>query len=87
MSTKPVVEFINGAKFIKRTLTDSAVIAEYKQFIDETNSYELATVYAMNHPIFGQQLVRTSIVIKKHSDGSFETMNTIYQPVKEEENV
>lgn len=87
MSTKPVVEYINNAHFIKRTLTEPEIIARYKEYLGEDNSYEMASVYAMNHPRLGQGLVRTSIVIKKNSDGSFETLNTIYKPVKEEEDV
>jgi len=87
MPIKPVVDFINEPVFVKRTLDDPVVINNLKQFLDESNSYEYAQVYAMNHPALGEAWIRTSIVIHKHPDGSFVTMNTIYQPVKEEENV
>lgn len=87
MSIKPVVEFINKPVFVKRTLTDPAMIHNSRQFLDETNSYEHAKVYTMNHPVWGEEFVRTSIVIKKNSDGSFETLNTIYKPVIEEDHI
>ena len=41
---------------------------------------EVAHVYAEDHPVLGRDKIRTSTVIKKFSDGSFETMNTIYRP-------
>lgn len=87
MPIKPVVDFIGDVLFVKRTITNPHIIEEYKEYLDEDNSYECASIYAMNHPVWGQDTVRTSIVIKKNPDGSFETMNTIYQPVKEEEDV
>lgn len=87
MSIKPVVDFINEPVFVKNRLTNPEQIKEYKQYLDDDNSYEHASVYVMNHPVWGEDWVRTSIIVKKHPDGSFETMNTIYQPVKEEENV
>jgi hypothetical protein len=83
---KPVVDFMGRAVFVHRTATDPLTIAEYGDQLDEDNGYEFAKVYAMNHPILGMTDVRTSIVIKKNPDGSFETLNTIYKPVKEEEN-
>lgn len=87
MSTKPVVEYINNAHFLKRTLTEPEIVARYKKYLGEDNSYEIAGVYAMNHPRLGQGPVTTSIVIKKNSDGSFETLNTIYKPVVEEDHI
>ena len=87
MSTKPVVEYVNNARFLKRTLTEPEIIARYKKYLGKDNSYEIAGVYAMNHPRLGQGPVTTSIVIKKNSDGSFETLNTIYKPVIEEDHI
>ncbi|CAB4139241.1 hypothetical protein UFOVP337_26 [uncultured Caudovirales phage] len=45
---------------------------------------EVAHVYGVDHPILGRNQIRTSEVIKKFSDGSFETLNTIYRPLKEQ---
>jgi hypothetical protein len=45
---------------------------------------EVAHVYAEDHPILGRDKIRTSTVIKKFSDGSFETRNTIYRPLKKD---
>lgn len=39
-------------------------------------------VYALNHPKLGEGQVRTSQVMDIYDDGSFETMNTIYIPMK-----
>lgn len=39
--------------------------------------HEVGIVYALNHPVWGRGVVRTSSVLKKDDDG-FETMNTLY---------
>jgi hypothetical protein len=40
---------------------------------------ECAHGYALNHPLLGESVVRTSLVISKAEDGSsFETLNTRY---------
>ena len=39
---------------------------------------EYASVFALNHPRLGQQVVRTSIVLSKQDNG-FETLNTLYR--------
>ena len=44
--------------------------------------YEVARVYAVDHYIWGEDKVRTSTVLLKYPDGSFETDNTIYKPLK-----
>lgn len=44
---------------------------------------EIATLFALNHPRLGQNKVTTSLVQYKFDDGSFETLNTIYIPMKE----
>lgn len=41
----------------------------------------VARVHALDHPILGQDIVRTSRVLKKLPDG-FETLNTIYKEQK-----
>ena len=45
--------------------------------------HEVAHVTAMGHPWLGNAVVRTSSVVKKNDDGSFETLNTIYKPLKD----
>lgn len=50
---------------------------------EETEVASLNLVY--NHPRLGYCYnVRTSTVLKKFEDGSFETRNTMYKPVTEE---
>lgn len=56
------------------------VVYFYGEPIFDTEMYpghEVAHVHAINHPVWGMGLVRTSSVIKKDDDG-FETMNTLY---------
>lgn len=45
--------------------------------------YSIAKVYAVDHPKLPTGVVWTSAVIKKNEDGSFETLNTLYKPYKE----
>lgn len=45
--------------------------------------HEVAHVKTVDHYVWGQDDVRTSSVIKKNDDGSFETLNTIYKPFQE----
>lgn len=65
---KPTVVFINGVQF------DT----------DLFPGYEVAHVQTLDHPVLGSGRVRTSEVLKKFEDGSFETRNTMYVPYKEE---
>lgn len=44
--------------------------------------HEVAHVRTTNHPVWGRNKVRTSSVLNKFEDGSFETMNTLYKPLK-----
>ena len=48
--------------------------------------YEVAHVNTLNHYVWDRDLVRTSEVLNKFEDGSFETMNTIYKPYNEVQN-
>lgn len=66
---KPVVYFINDARF------DDEM---YK-------GHTVAHVQTINHYVWGNDSVRTSSVLKKFEDGSFETMNTMYKPYKGED--
>lgn len=66
--SKPEVQFLGQAAF------DTALFP----------GHEVAHVMAADHPILGRGVVRTSKVINKFEDGSFETMNTLYKPFKYE---
>lgn len=63
---KPVVHYTGKAKFYEVEADDGFV--------------EYARVYGLDHPILGEDDIRTSIVVKKYDDGSFETLNTVYKP-------
>lgn len=65
---KPIVHFIGKA--------------DIYQWPYSEESCEVALVYALDHPIWGKQEVRTSTIIKKNDDGGFETLNTIYKPAE-----
>lgn len=67
---KPVVHYIGKAIFYEVEADDGFV--------------EYARVYGVDHPILGKDNIRTSLVVKKFSDGSFETLNTVYRPAKEQ---
>lgn len=41
---------------------------------------ETALVHALDHPRLGQDIIRTSLIVQKNEDGSFETLNTLYVP-------
>lgn len=63
---KPVVHFIKGTE----------------SFFDAGIGMKVARLRALDHPVLGAEIVRTSVIIKEHdSDGSFETLNTIYKPL------
>ena len=81
MSNKPTVQYVNGVVFTRHTVTDPDIINRYKKYLDADNSYEVASTRALDHPKLGCCIINTSIVVKKHADGSFETMNTLYVPV------
>ena len=67
--TKPIVYFIGEPVF------DTTMFA----------GHEVAHVRATNHYVWGAEKVRTSSVLQKFEDGSFETMNTLYKPVAEKQ--
>jgi len=67
---KPVVHYTGKAKFYE-VEADDGYVGEY------------ARVQGLDHPILGKDSIRTSLVVKKFTDGSFETLNTIYRPLKE----
>lgn len=63
---KPVVHFSGRAIFETWAL--------------ESGPVEIAHVYGLDHPRLGQRHIRTSTVLQKFEDGSFETLNTMYKP-------
>lgn len=63
---KPVVHFIAEADF--------------EPYYYDGKTYEVAYVYALDHPKLGKGPVRTSTIVEKFDDGSFETCNTLYKP-------
>jgi hypothetical protein len=79
---KPTVRFAGKAMFYTVELAPMHQ-KTYGQYADAEGHIEYARVYGLNHPILGADDIRTSIVVKKHDDGSFETLNTLYVPDKE----
>jgi|Laugrespbdmm15sd_2_1035082.scaffolds.fasta_scaffold43728_2 hypothetical protein len=76
MKQKPIVSFTGEAEFFSVFIRD-----EDKEELNlDTNEVTVAGVHAINHPKLGSLKVRTSVVVKKNHDGSFETLNTIYVP-------
>ena len=83
MMQKPTVHFTGTPTFHKVEITSPTLRKEYKKYLDDEGCYEKAIVYGLDHPILGEDTIHTSIVLKKHADGSFETLNTLYVPYKE----
>ena len=54
------------------------------EFYELANT-EVARVHAVDHPFWGNDILRTSAVLKKWDNGIFETRNTVYIPVGNEE--
>lgn len=79
---KPTVRFIGNPIFYTVELAPMHQ-KTYGQYADAEGYVEYARIFALDHPILGTDTVRTSIVLSKHDDGSFETMNTLYVPAKE----
>jgi|GEM_PF-1994410 len=65
---KPVVHFRGNARFRPYLIPTTG------------EEGEVAHVYALDHPRLGKNDVRTSKIVQKFDDGSFETLNTIYKP-------
>lgn len=72
---KPVVHFTGEAKFFNYYTYELE---------EELTKDTVARVNAVDHYVWGKDSVRTSVVLNKFSDGSFETMNTVYRPLREE---
>ena len=69
---KPMVIFIPPAKFFNYA---------------SNPKYPIASVFALNHYKLGATQIRTSLILKKFKSGAFETVNTFYVPLKEQETV
>lgn len=82
---KPTVRFLGKPVFHRIEITSPAIRKEYEEYLDAEGCYDKAIVFGLDHPILGRDTIHTSIVVKKNDDGSFETLNTLYVPVKEEE--
>lgn len=69
ISKKPVVYFLGKPKFFMWNPTNEVAMVSF----------------VINHPVLGRcHDVRTSTVLAKFPDGSFETRNTIYKPLASE---
>lgn len=79
---KPIVRFLGKPLFYTVELTPMHQ-KMYGQYADDEGYVEYARVFGLDHPILGTDTIRTSIVVKKHDDGSFETLNTLYVPTEE----
>ena len=74
--------------YIKDSEVDKEYVKPVVHFIKGTESFyevgldmKVARIRALDHPIYGAEIVRTSVIIKEYDDGSFETLNTIYKPL------
>ena len=85
MMDKPKVRFVGEPVFYTVELSPMHQ-KTYGQYADAEGYVEYARVSGLDHPILGADTIRTSIVIKKHDDGSFETLNTLYVPETKESN-
>jgi len=55
------------------------------RYTEYSPGQEVAYVQAVNHYLLGKDEIRTSLVLTKFPDGSFETMNTLYVPIAQEQ--
>lgn len=52
----------------------------FHQFVDSAGEpFVCAKVEAIDHPVLGTAVVRTSMLVSQADDDGFETMNTIYK--------
>jgi hypothetical protein len=79
---KPIVRFLGKPLFYTVELVPRHQEL-YGQYADEDGYVEYARVFGLDHPLLGTDTIRTSVVVKKHDDGSFETLNTLYVPAEE----
>lgn len=79
---KPIVRFLGKPLFYTVELVPWHREL-YGKYADEDGYVEYARVFGLDHPLLGTDTIRTSVVVKKHDDGSFETMNTLYVPAEE----
>jgi hypothetical protein len=79
---KPVVYFEGVPVF--QAVDVSLYGDEYAAYMDKDGCAKRAVVFGIDHPKIGTGVIRTSVVINIFNDGSFETMNTVYVPLKEQ---
>ena len=85
MSIKPVVHYTGPVEYVDITVPEE-VKGLYTDIMDVVDNITIACVYGvLDHRKLGsQRLVRTSAVINKF-DGGFETLNTIYMKVEDDQ--
>lgn len=66
MQDKPIVHFRGDPTF------------HYAEW--EGIEWQYARVWALDHPTLGEGDIRTSQIVHRFEDGSFETRNTVYKP-------
>lgn len=65
---KPTVQFLGTVEFFDYEVPETGDIVQF------------ARVHGLDHPKLGNCVIRTSRIVQKFEDGSFETLNTIYKP-------
>ena len=78
---KPVVNYVGTAQFFKQHTS----VEQYSKYTDEEGQITRAVVLAGNHPVWGTDIITTSVVIKQKKNGDFETLNTIYKKTLDKE--
>jgi hypothetical protein len=81
--TKPSVNYYGTAQFFKQPTSNSL----YSKYTDEDGQVTRAQVFAGDHPVWGADIVTTSVVIKRYKNGNFETLNTKYKKVLDKQSV
>lgn len=73
------------AKKMEKKLSDKPKVGfiGVAQFQDTAHGKPIAWVLGVDHPHLGAGYIRTSLILNIFDDGSFETLNTLYVPVKE----
>lgn len=85
MAIKPVVHYTGPVEYV-----DVAVPQEvkglYNDIVDNVGNISIARVYnVLDHPVIGRERLVTTSAIVNRFDGGFETLNTIYMKVEDEQ--
>jgi hypothetical protein len=85
MSIKPVVHYTGPVEYVDVAVPEE-VAGLYTDIMNLEGSISIARVYGvLDHPKLGKErMVRTSAIVNKF-DGGFETLNTIYMKVEDEQ--